>query len=116
MWNGWSEMAKNIEGKRSKIQQKIFWQKQAKMKRNKMLFTSFHFEAKIKKRAKRDTLLGTDITKVFDTSSNIKVWFGLPSLTQGTDITEAFETSHVFGVPEALLAKYRVRYVFFITN
>jgi hypothetical protein len=31
-------------------------QKQAKMKRNKMCFASFRFEAKIKKERKRDTL------------------------------------------------------------
>jgi hypothetical protein len=39
-------------------------QKQAKMKRNKMRFALFRFEAKIKKERKRDTLFKTNQSKV----------------------------------------------------
>jgi hypothetical protein len=51
---------KKIEAKRCEMKQKKTFlgsQKQAKMKRNRIRFTSFRFEANIKKERKRDTLL-----------------------------------------------------------
>jgi hypothetical protein len=54
-----SEKAKKIKAKQCEMKRKEFFlvlQKQAKMKRNKMRFASFRFEAKIKKERKRDTL------------------------------------------------------------
>jgi hypothetical protein len=59
-----SEIAKKIEAKRCEMKRKFFFlvsQKQAKMKRNRMRFASFRFEAKIKKERKRDTLYGASL-------------------------------------------------------